>query len=85
MRSFILMPLYMLDIRLLGQCKRESVKARVQRALEDPFLATDAGATVMSPVLSPLDRVVDRFAWHREAMIWSLTDSTSSMPDRAGC
>ena len=44
-----------------------------------------AGATVMFPVLSPLDRVVDRSAWHREAMIWSLTDSTFPMPDRAGC
>ena len=75
----------MSDIRLLGQCMRECVKASVQRALGDTFLAMYPDATVMCAVLSPLDRVVDRSAWHRKAMMWSVVDITLSVPDRAGC
>lgn len=53
---------------------REQVKARFQRALGGPFLAMYSGATLMGPFLSPLERVVDRSVWHREAMIWSVAD-----------
>ena len=48
-------------------------------------LAMCPDTTVMCPVLSPLDRVVDRSAWHRKAMSCSVVDITLSVPDRAGC